>query len=144
MFCRSSQSNKLGLISLIVLACSFGAEDVALVDMMRASGMTRREAILTAGPVRLRPILMTTAATVYPRLRRIMRNAVQIVLALGQDVDGVLRPVQRRPRDLRHARVELREEIALAARVHDVDAGGDDRAGIRGGQGRGRENRSAH
>jgi len=40
---------------------------ILLVDYtntLRSSGLDRKEALLTAGPVRLRPILMTTIATV--------------------------------------------------------------------------------
>jgi HAE1 family hydrophobic/amphiphilic exporter-1 len=41
---------------------------ILLVDYtntLRARGMGRQEAILTAGPVRLRPILMTTFAMIF-------------------------------------------------------------------------------
>jgi len=41
---------------------------ILLVDYtntLRAKGMGRKEAILTAGPVRLRPILMTTFAMIF-------------------------------------------------------------------------------
>ncbi len=36
---------------------------VDYINQLRRSGVSRTEAILIAGPVRLRPILMTTAAT---------------------------------------------------------------------------------
>ena len=43
----------------------------------------------------------------------------------------MLGAVERRPRDLGHPGVELREEVALASGVHHVDAGRHDRAGAR-------------
>ena len=49
----------------------------------------------------------------------------------------MLRSVQRGPRDLRHARVELGEEVAVGSCTHDVHAGGDDGAGIGHEQGAG-------
>ena len=51
---------------------------IILVDyanQMRAKGMSAAEAILTAGPVRLRPILMTSTAT--------MMAAIPASLGLG-------------------------------------------------------------
>src|SRR5206468_1550602 len=48
----------------------------------------------------------------------------------GDDGDRVLRAVERRTRHLGHAGVELGEYIAVAARVDDVDAGGDHHPGI--------------
>src|SRR6266850_1806335 len=49
--------------------------------------------------------------------------------ASGQDdVDGVLRAIERRPCDFGHAGVELGEDIAVLARVHDIHAGRHDGA----------------
>jgi HAE1 family hydrophobic/amphiphilic exporter-1 len=55
------------LIGLILLMGLVKKNAILLVDytnVLRARGYTRREAILHAGPVRLRPILMTTLAMV--------------------------------------------------------------------------------
>ena len=55
------------LLGMIVLAGIVVNDAIVLVDYInqcRARGMSRRDAILTAGPVRLRPILITTVTTV--------------------------------------------------------------------------------
>lgn len=52
----------------IILAGIVVNDAIVLVDFvnqLRRSGLTRREAILQAGPARLRPIIMTTATTVF-------------------------------------------------------------------------------
>lgn len=59
-----------GMISLIGIIFLLGLTNknaILIVDyikQLRRSGLSRHEAILEAGPVRLRPILMTTAATI--------------------------------------------------------------------------------
>jgi multidrug efflux pump subunit AcrB len=70
-----------GMISIIGLILLMGLTNksaILLVDyinQLRRSGVSRTEAILIAGPVRLRPILMTTAATLL--------GMVPIALGLG-------------------------------------------------------------
>src|SRR3990172_2649587 len=59
--------NIFSFIGLILLMGLVKKNAILLVDYtntLRAKGMERKEAILTAGPVRLRPILMTTFAMV--------------------------------------------------------------------------------
>jgi multidrug efflux pump subunit AcrB len=62
--------SEFGMISLIGVVFLFGLVNknaILLVDyinQLRASGLGCMESILTAGPVRLRPILMTTLATI--------------------------------------------------------------------------------
>jgi multidrug efflux pump subunit AcrB len=59
-----------GMISLIGIIFLLGLTNknaILIVDyikQLRRSGLSRQQAILEAGPVRLRPILMTTAATI--------------------------------------------------------------------------------
>lgn len=60
--------NIFSFIGLILLMGLVKKNAILLVDYtntLRARGMERREAILHAGPVRLRPILMTTFAMVF-------------------------------------------------------------------------------
>jgi hydrophobic/amphiphilic exporter-1 (mainly G- bacteria), HAE1 family len=61
----------LGIMSMIGVILLMGLvtkNAILLVDYtntLRRQGMSRAEALLAAGPVRLRPILMTTAAMVF-------------------------------------------------------------------------------
>ncbi|MCS7001486.1 MAG: efflux RND transporter permease subunit, partial [Dehalococcoidia bacterium] len=60
--------NLLSLIGFIVLMGLVGKNGILLVDYtntLRARGRTRTEALLEAGPTRLRPIFMTSAALVF-------------------------------------------------------------------------------
>jgi HAE1 family hydrophobic/amphiphilic exporter-1 len=60
--------NIFSLIGLILLMGLVKKNAILIVDYtntLRSRGMERREAILEAGPVRLRPILMTTFAMVF-------------------------------------------------------------------------------
>lgn len=60
--------NVFSFIGLVLLMGLVKKNAILLVDYtntLRARGMERREAILHAGPVRLRPILMTTLAMVF-------------------------------------------------------------------------------
>ena len=63
-----------GIVSLLGLVFLFGLVNknaILLVDrinQLRASGIERDSAIMDAGPVRLRPIMMTTAAAVLGML----------------------------------------------------------------------------
>jgi len=58
----------ISFIGLILLMGLVKKNAILLVDytnVLRARGVPRREAILRAGPVRLRPILMTTFAMIF-------------------------------------------------------------------------------
>ncbi|MBM4136279.1 MAG: efflux RND transporter permease subunit [Nitrospira sp.] len=60
--------NLMSFIGLILLMGLVKKNAILLVDYtntLRSRGMDRKEAILTAGPIRLRPILMTTFAIVF-------------------------------------------------------------------------------
>jgi len=54
----------LGMILLAGIVVNNAIVLVDYVNVLRARGLSRREALLSAGQVRLRPILMTTATTV--------------------------------------------------------------------------------
>jgi HAE1 family hydrophobic/amphiphilic exporter-1 len=58
----------IGLILLMGLVKKNAILLVDYTNVLRARGLSRREAILQAGPVRLRPILMTTFAMVFGML----------------------------------------------------------------------------
>jgi HAE1 family hydrophobic/amphiphilic exporter-1 len=55
---------QIGLVALMGLAMKNGILLVDYANQRRAEGLSAREAILEAGPVRLRPVLMTTVATI--------------------------------------------------------------------------------
>lgn len=65
----------IGIILLLGLTNKSAILLVDYINQLRRAGMSRTEAILIAGPVRLRPILMTTAATLL--------GMVPIALGLG-------------------------------------------------------------
>ena len=70
-FVTRSDFGIISIIGLIFLLGLVNKNAILLVDyinQLRARGLSRSEAILRAGPVRLRPILMTTAATVLGML----------------------------------------------------------------------------
>jgi HAE1 family hydrophobic/amphiphilic exporter-1 len=55
---------QIGLIALMGLVMKNGILLVDYANQLRAGGLSPREAILQAGPVRLRPVLMTQLATI--------------------------------------------------------------------------------
>lgn len=69
----------LGMILLAGIVVNNAIVLVDYVNVLRARGMERREALLTAGAVRLRPILMTTATTVL--------GLVPMALGLGDGAE---------------------------------------------------------
>jgi len=74
--------NIMSLIGLIMLMGLVTKNAILLVDFtktLRARGMSRRDALITAGRTRLRPILMTTLAMIFGML--------PLALALGQGAE---------------------------------------------------------
>ena len=72
------QLEMVSLIGIILLMGLVAKNGILLVDytnQLRSEGMTREEALLAAGPVRLRPILMTSLAMIA--------GMIPIALALG-------------------------------------------------------------
>ncbi len=65
----------IGIILLLGLTNKSAILLVDYINQLRRAGMSRTDAILLAGPVRLRPILMTTASTIL--------GMVPIALGLG-------------------------------------------------------------
>lgn len=71
-----------GFIGIIMLAGIVVNNAIVLVDYIntrRASGEDRKEAIINAGPIRLRPILMTTSTTVL--------GLVPLALGIGEGAE---------------------------------------------------------
>ena len=58
----------IGLLMLVGIVVKNGILLVDYTNVLRSRGMPRDEAVLTAGPTRLRPILMTTSAAVLGML----------------------------------------------------------------------------
>ncbi|BDI15172.1 cation transporter [Nostoc cf. commune SO-36] len=58
----------IGFVFLLGLANKNAILLVDYINQLRKSGLDRTEAVLTAGPVRLRPIMMTTASTLLGML----------------------------------------------------------------------------
>ncbi len=71
LFITGNTLNIFSFIGLILLMGLVKKNAILLVDytnVLRERGLSRREAILQAGPVRMRPILMTTFAMVFGML----------------------------------------------------------------------------
>jgi HAE1 family hydrophobic/amphiphilic exporter-1 len=71
LFITGERVSIFSLIGVIMLMGLVTKNAILLVDYtitLRHRGMSREEALLTAGPVRLRPIVMTTAAMVFGML----------------------------------------------------------------------------
>lgn len=66
----------IGLLMLVGIVVKNGILLVDYTNVLRGRGMLRDEALLTAGPTRLRPILMTASAAIFGML--------PIALALGK------------------------------------------------------------
>jgi multidrug efflux pump subunit AcrB len=68
LFFFGSALSIVSLIGVVLLMGLVTKNAILLVDFVkqaRARGESRRDAILAAGPIRLRPILMTTLATIF-------------------------------------------------------------------------------
>jgi HAE1 family hydrophobic/amphiphilic exporter-1 len=65
----------MGLLVLMGLVMKNGILLVDYINQLREEGLSRTEAILRAGPVRMRPVLMTSAALVFGLLPLALSNA---------------------------------------------------------------------
>jgi multidrug efflux pump len=83
--------SQVGLITLVGLVAKNGILIVEFANHMQASGMSKMEAVQHAAATRLRPILMTSAATVFGHFPLVLvtgagaeaRNSIGIVLVTG-------------------------------------------------------------
>jgi hydrophobic/amphiphilic exporter-1 (mainly G- bacteria), HAE1 family len=82
LFLTGDTKNMMSLIGLIMLMGLVTKNAILLVDytkVLRSQGMERKEAIITAGRTRLRPIMMTTLAMIFGML--------PLALALGSGAE---------------------------------------------------------
>jgi HAE1 family hydrophobic/amphiphilic exporter-1 len=82
LFITGKTLNVFSMIGLILLMGLVKKNAILLVDytnVLRERGMSRREAILQAGPIRMRPILMTTFAMIF--------GMMPIALAVGEGAE---------------------------------------------------------
>ncbi len=83
--------SQVGLITLVGLVAKNGILIVEFANKLRDSGASKLDAVIEAAGTRLRPILMTTAATVFGHLPLIFangpgagaRNSIGIMLVTG-------------------------------------------------------------
>ena len=83
--------SQIGLITLIGLIAKNGILIVEFANHMQLQGATKLEAVKSAAATRLRPILMTTAATVLGHFPLVLvtgagaeaRNSIGIILVAG-------------------------------------------------------------
>ncbi|WP_018952550.1 efflux RND transporter permease subunit [Thioalkalivibrio sulfidiphilus] len=85
---------QVGLVTLIGLIAKHGILIVEFANKLREEGLSKREAIEEAAAIRLRPILMTTAATVLAMIPLLVaagpgagaRFAMGLVIAAGMTI----------------------------------------------------------
>ncbi|HEX2513083.1 MAG TPA: efflux RND transporter permease subunit, partial [Chloroflexota bacterium] len=85
--------NLFSLIGIILLTGLVGKNSILVVDYtnnLRSQGLDRNTALLTAGPARLRPILMTSAALIFAQIPLILQleEGSEINAPLGWVVAG--------------------------------------------------------
>ena len=86
--------SQIGLITLVGLIAKNGILIVAFANELQTQGLTKLAAIRESAKTRLRPILMTTAATVFGHLPLVFvtgagaeaRNSIGIVLVTGMAI----------------------------------------------------------
>ena len=85
--------NLFSLIGIILLTGLVGKNSILVVDYtnnLRSQGLDRNTALLTAGPARLRPILMTSAALIFAQIPLMLQleEGSEINAPLGWVVAG--------------------------------------------------------
>lgn len=89
--------SQVGLITLVGLVSKNGILIVQFANQLQIEGLSKIDAIVQAGATRLRPILMTTAATVFGHTPLIFahgpgaaaRNSIGIVLVTGMIIGTI-------------------------------------------------------
>ncbi len=89
--------SQVGLITLVGLVAKNGILIVEFANHLQEQGLSKRDAVKQAAGTRLRPILMTSAATVFGHLPLVLvsgagaeaRNSIGIVLVSGMAISTV-------------------------------------------------------
>jgi len=89
--------SEVGLITLVGLIAKNGILIVEFANHLQETGLTKLEAIIGAAGTRLRPILMTTAATVFGHFPLVLargpgagaRNSIGIMLVSGMIIGTI-------------------------------------------------------
>jgi multidrug efflux pump len=119
--------SQVGLITLVGLIAKNGILIVEFANKLQATGLTVLEAVREAALTRLRPVLMTSAATVFGHLPLVFvsgpgaeaRNSIGMVLVTGMVVGTsftlIVVPVFYSLLASKHQRAEAPVEAGLAA-----------------------------
>ncbi|HEU5138287.1 MAG TPA: efflux RND transporter permease subunit, partial [Steroidobacteraceae bacterium] len=117
--------SQVGLITLVGLIAKNGILIVEFANKLQATGLTVLEAVREASLTRLRPVLMTSAATVFGHLPLVFvagpgaeaRNSIGMVLVTGMVVGTlftlIVVPVFYSLLASKHERAEAPEEVGL-------------------------------
>ncbi|MFN0133672.1 MAG: efflux RND transporter permease subunit [Phycisphaerales bacterium] len=89
--------SQVGLITLVGLVAKNGILIVEFANHLQEQGLSKREAVKQAAATRLRPILMTSAATVFGHFPLVLvsgagaeaRNSIGIVLVSGMAISTI-------------------------------------------------------
>ncbi|MEO8271727.1 MAG: efflux RND transporter permease subunit, partial [Aureliella sp.] len=89
--------SQVGLITLVGLVAKNGILIVEFANALQEEGQSKRQAIFNASQTRLRPILMTSFATVFGHLPLVFvegpgaqaRNSIGIVLVAGMAIGTI-------------------------------------------------------
>jgi multidrug efflux pump len=117
--------SQIGLITLVGLIAKNGILIVEFANGLQEQGLSKRDAIRRAAATRLRPVLMTSAATVFGHLMLIFvsgpgaaaRNSIGWVLVVGMAVGSVFTlfvvPAFYMLIAKTHHKVEITEPVAI-------------------------------
>ncbi|HTW58722.1 MAG TPA: efflux RND transporter permease subunit [Terriglobales bacterium] len=124
--------SEVGLITLVGLIAKNGILIVEFANQLQETGVSKLEAITQASSIRLRPILMTTAATVFGHFPLVLasgpgagaRNSIGIMLVSGMIIGTAFTlfvvPSIYMLVAKTHTRIESEDEVALGEPVGTI------------------------